>query len=268
MLKKIVSLCVVSTLLVSTVACGSPSKKTTSIYRSGNSLGDQISNNISRIVNDAERQIEMPTAYNNTYRTDEVVTRNMTNNTTNMTNKMTNNVNRLNPTTGKYTRNYNNRVATSVVDAKGYTDNMNKSYTTKYSDVLFDANGNRIIGSNQKTPADTVITNNDYQRKLRVDRQNNVYNTYGTNSVMNNRNVNNTYPDARVMNNNNAYDTTYRNDIVMNKHYTTGMTRVPSITTPMAVGNYTTGNYTTGAYTGVGNAGTMGVTDVSSTIIA
>lgn len=258
MLKKVISLCVVSTILVSSVACGSPSKKTTSLYRDGNSLGDQISNNISRIVNDAERQIESPAVYNNTYRTDEVITRNMTNNTNNMNRKMTNNVNRINPTTNKYNRSYNNRVTTSVVDAKAYTDNMNKSYTTKYSDVLYDANGKRIIGSNQKTPADTVITNNNYQRKLRVDSQNNVYNR---NNVMNYDNVNNKYPDARLMNTNNAYDV-YTNDSVMNKHYTTKMT-TPSITTPMAVGNYTTGTYS-----GAGNIGTMGVTDVSGTIIA
>ncbi len=54
MLKKFVSLSVLSALLVSTVSCGNA---TTSLYRSKNSLGDQISANMNKVMNDAERNM-------------------------------------------------------------------------------------------------------------------------------------------------------------------------------------------------------------------
>lgn len=55
MLRKVLSLSVVSAILVSTVACGG---STTSLYRGTEDLGDQISNNISKIIDDAEKNME------------------------------------------------------------------------------------------------------------------------------------------------------------------------------------------------------------------
>ncbi len=67
MLKKFVSLSVLSAMLISAVSCGNA---TTSLYRSRNSLGDQITTNMNKVMNDAERNVSTNRMVtNNTYGT-------------------------------------------------------------------------------------------------------------------------------------------------------------------------------------------------------
>lgn len=70
MVKNILSLSVASAILISVTACGST---TTSLYRGAENIGDQVSDSISKIIDDADKNMNNMTndyySYDNTYDT-------------------------------------------------------------------------------------------------------------------------------------------------------------------------------------------------------
>ncbi len=69
MRKKLLSLSLATLVLASSASCGGA---TTSLYRGTSSLGDKISNNINKIINDTEENMNnaKDMTFNNTYSTD------------------------------------------------------------------------------------------------------------------------------------------------------------------------------------------------------
>ncbi len=64
MLKKMLSLSIATVAVASTISCGSA---TTSLYKGTNTLGDSISNNINKIMNDAEDSLDNVNDMSDTY---------------------------------------------------------------------------------------------------------------------------------------------------------------------------------------------------------
>lgn len=148
MLRKVLSLSVVSAILVSTVACGG---STTSLYRGTEDLGDQISNNISKIIDDAEKSMENIPNDNQRYDTYDTKNRIYTTG-----NGYMNNYSSLN-------KDYNyNGVSTKYEDSIGNTDmSSNNNLTNKTSSKLQNNLTNTVPKTN--TITSMSVDNEDNQ---------------------------------------------------------------------------------------------------------
>ncbi len=181
MLKKALSLTALAAVLVTSVSCGST---TTSMYSSTETLGRQISNNINKIVNDAERgatKVTTGTTYNNGNRI-------YTNNNKGYANTYT----RLNSDynyNGVALNNNTMPEVTTVRNSGRMQANLNNlnNTTVRKSNTMTSIPSDRLMTKNEVKKSNTItnmpVTNNAMQNSETINRVLNTTNVTVDNTI-------------------------------------------------------------------------------------
>lgn len=214
MLKKAFALSLVSTMLLASVSCGNPNQKTTAIYRTDYSLGNRISNNVSKIMNEAKTTVENDVAYNGTYNNRLNTYDNNTYNTA-MNNKY-----RVSPAT------YSKTARDTMPQYAAGTTYQNPSYSTTGYRAKTAAS---IVGTQKTVQAPNVSTTNYMNNKTTVPRATRTMDNVtvernatkvGVNNPTYSTNLNNNNVRNRMTTNMNAVNKTAYNNAVVNKNAT------------------------------------------------